>query len=187
MILNEVRRTVTTDTNGDYKVEMELEGYGKSDELRCLNNLDPVKIDTCEGCCEAEIEHLPTPRFGGAFYTEFGEFLYIERVIYNKAKRTVAVLWNDGVCTKATCDEKDEWNPELGLVLAVMKKMSSNDFVQSLLKDWAVQGAENVVRSLKDVRRDQKNKDKVVVEEVGEVPSRKRGRPRKVETEDYKA
>ena len=149
-------------------------------------NFDVHEEDGCCGYCGCHtddeiVEKLPTPRFGGAFYNIDGEFVYIDRVVYNKDKGTVAVVWNDGGTTKATCDARDVWNPELGLALAVMKKLTTQEFVKTLLNDWVIEGATNQVRTLRDVRRDSKKK-KVIKEEevvVVEEVKPKRGRPRK--------
>lgn len=169
--------------------------YSLATEIPQLN-FDVVCEDECDkdcccghcGCCDEgdnrAVEKLPTPRFGGAFYNVMGEFIYIDKVVYNKEKGTVAVVWNDGVVTKATCDARDTWNPELGLALAVMKKLTDQDFVKTLLNDWVVEGATNQIRTLRDVRRDSKKKSRnEVVEEVVapivEEEKPKRGRPRK--------
>lgn len=116
------------------------------------NMLDEDVECNCDGC----EEEYPDPLFGGAFYNEYGEFVYIERVIYD-APKTI-VLWNDGTKTSSTCGEKDVYNPEMGLALAVLKKIATSDFVVKTLHDWAPvdNKTTHVTKTLKDVRRDHK-------------------------------
>lgn len=105
-------------------------------------------------------------QFGGAYYSASDlvndKPTYIKSVVYNKKKSTTAVVWSDGTTTKATCSEYDTYNPEQGLLVAVMRKMCGREFVRKLLYDWEVtddiiSANDGVkVRTLKDVRRDNK-------------------------------
>lgn len=58
--------------------------------------------------------------------------LYIEKVVYNKP--ATIVFWNDGVKTVSKCSERDEYNPQIGLLLAVLKRFGK---VSNLIDDWA--------------------------------------------------
>ena len=79
-------------------------------------------------------------RFGGAYYSASDlvedKPTYIKSVVYNKKKSTTAVIWSDGTATKAVCNEHDTYNPEQGLLVAVMRKMCVREFVNKLLSDW---------------------------------------------------
>ena len=103
-------------------------------------------------------------RFGGAYYSASDlvedKPTYIKSVVYNKKKSTTAVIWSDGTATKAVCNEHDTYNPEQGLLVAVMRKMCGRWFVNKLLSDWSV--SDDVisandgvkVRTIKDVRKE---------------------------------
>ena len=108
----------------------------------------PVKESVEDRCME-----LPVPKFGGAFYNEDDKLVYIERVIY-KDPATI-VFWSDGTKTTSKCDERDTYNEEMGLAVAVMKKLVSSEFTVKLLEDWAPTGF-NVV-TLSDVRKKYKD------------------------------
>lgn len=143
-----------------------------TDEIHALVNAVDVNFDcTCCGDCDCEEscsacscddledyyeEDLPEPLFGGAFYDIDGNFIYIKQVIYNAPKTTV--IWNDGTKTSSTCTEGDSFNPELGLSLAVLKKIAGSDFAVKTLHDWAPVDNKTIrmIKTLKDVRRDHK-------------------------------
>lgn len=118
--------------------------------------------DDCENCsyqdgCPEDCrgDYYIEPRFGGAYYDDKGIFNYIEKVIYNDPE--TIVLWNDGTKTSSRCDEKDKFNPEMGLTLAVLKKITSSDFVIRTLEDWTPNKNQKE-KTLKDVRREHKNR-----------------------------
>lgn len=91
--------------------------------------------------------------FGGAFFDENNELIYIKKVIYNKP--ATIVFWSDNTKTISKCGEGDNYNPEMGLALAVMKKLVSNEFVSKTLHDWLpVEGKKE--RTLTEVRREHK-------------------------------
>lgn len=97
------------------------------------------------------------PQFGGAFYNENGEMVYIKKVIYNNP--ATVVMWSDNTKTSSVCKEGDTYNPEMGLTLAVLKKVTSSDFAVKTLNDWIPREGQNI-RSLKDVRKEYKNTEK---------------------------
>ena len=93
----------------------------------------------------------PTPRFGGYVLNEDGtEYIYIKQVIYNDP--ATIVLWSDGTKTTSKCDYRDKYNPEMGLILAVMKKIIDGKYVADLLHDWAPEEGQKRV-TLADVRK----------------------------------
>lgn len=113
----------------------------------------------CEGCKEYK-----EPIYGGAYYDENGELIYIKKVIYSKP--AVIIMWSDGTKTRSTCAKEDVWNPELGLSLGVLKKTMGQEFVNKLFRDWAVEastfdmmeGESSVkVLTLKEVRKNAKD------------------------------
>ena len=72
-----------------------------------------------------------SPMYGGTVGN-----VYIKEVIY--AEPAVVVFWSDGTKTTSVANAKrgDAYNPEMGLVLAVLKKAIGNKEVARLLKDW---------------------------------------------------
>ena len=113
----------------------------------------------CEGCKEYK-----EPIYGGAYYDEDGELIYIKKVIYSKP--AVIIMWSDGTKTRSTCAKEDVWNPELGLSLGVLKKTMGQEFVNKLFRDWAVEAStfdmmegESPVKvvTLKEVRKNAKD------------------------------
>lgn len=115
--------------------------------------------DGCDGC-----EEYKEPIYGGAYYDEDGELIYIKKVIYSKP--AVIIMWSDGTKTRSTCSKEDVWNPELGLSLGVLKKTMGQEFVNKLFRDWAVEAStfdmmegESPVKvvTLKEVRKNAKD------------------------------
>ena len=109
-------------------------------------------------------EEKKSGAFGGYFSSD-GKDVYITKVIYNKP--AVIVFWSDNTKTRATCDEEDIWNTELGLSLCVMKKLVGQDSVSKLIKDWSVASSPVEIAdtddrrpakvvTLKDVRKNHK-------------------------------
>lgn len=91
--------------------------------------------------------------FGGMLADEDGNSVYIKEVIYNDP--ATIVFWSDGTKTTSKCQKGDTYSSEVGLVLAVLKKVTSGDFVASLLDDWVAEGSTRV--ALKDVRKKHRN------------------------------
>lgn len=50
----------------------------------------------------------------------------IEKVYFNKEKRTTCVLWTDGTKTIVRCAPCDEWDEEKALALCYMKRVLGN-------------------------------------------------------------
>ena len=75
---------------------------------------------------------------------------YIDKVIYNNP--ATIVIWSDGTKTVSKTHAGDEYSPEVGLVLCVLKKLSGNTKVHDLIEAWIPVGDENVV-TVSDVRK----------------------------------
>ena len=162
MIIENVNINNDIDCEG---YEVRLTGYTKCiEEALDMNNF--IGEDLCFSDAESFEEIRPEPIFGGAYYCPCcGDLIYIKKVIYNKP--AVIVIWSDNTKTRSTCDKDDIWNPELGLMLCVMKKMQGQEFVSKLFRDWAIEvsGSELATEekpipktiTLKDVRRNLKD------------------------------
>jgi len=95
------------------------------------------------------------PLYGGAYYNNNGDLVFIKKVIRNGP--ACIVLWSDGDKTISTCEQGDDYNAEMGLIICVLKKIMGNKWVANLFSDWS--GISNYkVRSLKDVRKDRREK-----------------------------
>ena len=62
----------------------------------------------------------------------FGKSLTVKKVIYNGP--ATIILWNDGTKTVVKCKEGDPYSPEAGFALAVLKRLTGNDFHKYLRK-----------------------------------------------------
>lgn len=58
----------------------------------------------------------------------------IKNVIFNGP--ATIVLWSDGTKTVVKCDERDEFDPEKGLAMAICKKHFGGGFYYDILKKW---------------------------------------------------
>lgn len=99
-------------------------------------------------------KEIKAPMFGGAFFDENNELIYIEKVLYNNP--TTIVFWSDGTKTVSKCSEGDTYSAEMGLALAVMKKLVSNEFVSKTLHDWVPTEGQKV-KTLTEVRKEHKD------------------------------
>lgn len=160
MIINKI----LTEYDGD-KLKTMLDVDACECETKILYDAIGTDINICnmceEGCFNEEMS-LPDPLFGGAYYNKYNELVYIEKVIYSKP--TVIVLWSDGTKTKSKCDKEDIWNPELGLTLCVMKKITDQGFVNKLFRDWAIEtSAFDTMTSIdEEIKSKNKNKARIV-------------------------
>ena len=136
--------------------------FSELQKLRSMHSLEPYKslylTDKEPKATKSDV-NVKEPRFGSMItLPETGEQVYITKVIYNKP--VVIVFWSDGKKTRSTCDKEDTWNPEFGLTLCVMKRFLPSEQINMLYKDWFVEDSltkNSVVRTLKDVRKSQKN------------------------------
>jgi len=58
----------------------------------------------------------------------------ITKVIFNNP--ATIVLWSDGTKTVVKCDERDEFDPEKGLAMAICKKHFGGGFYNDVFKKW---------------------------------------------------
>lgn len=95
-----------------------------------------------------------TGKYSGMLYNG----TYIKKVIYNNP--ATIIIWSDGTKTSSKCQEGDIYNPELGFLLAYMKKIENSDKILQLLKEWApIEGKVDV--TLSDLRKKERGPHKV--------------------------
>lgn len=58
----------------------------------------------------------------------------IKNVIFNGP--ATIILWSDGTKTVVKCDERDEFDPEKGLAMAICKKHFGGGFYNDIFKKW---------------------------------------------------
>lgn len=58
----------------------------------------------------------------------------IKKVIFNDP--ATIVFWSDGTKTVVKCDERDEFDPEKGLAMAICKKHFGGGFYNDIFKKW---------------------------------------------------
>ena len=58
----------------------------------------------------------------------------ITKVIFNNP--ATIVFWSDGTKTVVKCDERDEFDPEKGLAMAICKKYFGGGFYNDIFKKW---------------------------------------------------
>ena len=99
--------------------------------------------------------------FAGGFniVNENGVFesFYIDHVIYNNP--ATIVFWSDGTKTVSKTHGEDEYNPEIGLILCVLKKVHGSTNTRNLLHQWVTEDSytKNTIVSVSDVRKKEKN------------------------------
>lgn len=152
--------------DGLVNIDIQAVTEDTTDVVRLSSMMDvDISTDTFCSCCECdECKEYKEPIYGGAYYDEDGELIYIKKVIYSKP--AVIIMWSDGTKTRSTCSKEDVWNPELGLSLGVLKKTMGQEFVNKLFRDWAVEASafdmmegESPVKilTLKEVRKNAKD------------------------------
>ena len=133
--------------------KIQLEGIATCEfEKFDAHELIGETLDVCS-CCEQESEpELKEPEFGGSYIIN-GEEVYIKEMIYDKPN--VIALWSDGTKTRCTCHKEDKWNPEMALLMCVMKKVTcSTEHLGKLLEDWAVtEDIKDKRITLRDIRK----------------------------------
>jgi hypothetical protein len=62
-------------------------------------------------------------------YGDYTDFIKskINLVVVNHKKKQVIIRWNDGTTTKATCNEKDDFDIKVGFAIAFTRKFFKND------------------------------------------------------------
>ena len=157
------KQSIVDYENGIFNIEVVMEGQTQNwSEYNCMMTETPLLYkDTCEDCMERDFDsdNNSYPLYGGAIPMQDGSILHIKKVIYSGP--AVVVNWSDDTTTKAICAEGDTYNAELGLSLAVMKKLMGQDFVNLLFSDWAPTGLGDEVITIKDVRKKYKTLEKL--------------------------
>ena len=83
----------------------------------------------------SDIEHALEIAFNKVLFNKYnfpGECLVFNKVIYNGP--ATIILWDDGTKTVVKCKEGDPYSPEAGFALAVLKRLTGNDFHKYLRK-----------------------------------------------------
>lgn len=108
-------------------------------------NKNGIRFELPEGLTENK-----KPQFGGAFRFK-GDMIYITRVLYNNP--ATIVFWSDKTKTVSKCAEGDTYSAELGLTMAILKKIAGDDSVRRTLADWLP--ADETVKAvdIKDLRQ----------------------------------
>lgn len=81
--------------------------------------------------------------------------VYIKQVVYQNP--ATIVFWNDDTKTVSKCHKGDEYSPEAGLVLCILKKTQGRT-LKGLFEAWIPEQAfaqpnKSVIQTLKNVRR----------------------------------
>lgn len=124
---------------------------------------------TCNGCCDASADwedmgSMPKNfSFAGGFNfydfdTDEWHGIYIDKVMYSNP--ATIVMWSDGTKTVTKAHGGDVYNPEVGLVMCVLKKLYGSTKVHDLLHQWIPEKAysERACVTVKDVRKAEKAK-----------------------------
>lgn len=103
--------------------------------------------------------------YAGAFpiYSETEDYifknpLYIDRVTYSNP--ATIVFWSDGTKTVSKCHPQDKYCPEVGLIIAVNKKLFGTSKVHDIIDTWVPKNIEEFKKgtqyskNLKDVRNE---------------------------------
>ena len=107
-----------------YASEWEPEdNEGSNMEIKCSNckyDNEPMVGPHCAFCGVDRKNWTPNENFGTYSITMF------DRVIYNDP--ATIILWKDGTKTVAKCMEGEEYDPEKGFAMAVLKKLFGEDY-----------------------------------------------------------
>lgn len=104
-------------------------------------------------------QYFGTPhKFPGTFvYRDKEEIVRrvsIQNVIYSNP--ATIVMWDDGTKTVSKCYENDQYNPETGLALCILKKLVGGAAVKDTINAWLpvadYKKGSKIVQSLKHVR-----------------------------------
>ena len=92
---------------------------------------------------------------------------YIKEVMYYNP--ATIVIWNDGTKTVSKCREGDEYSPECGLILCILKKLVGATSVKNIFDDWVVDSDYRGSVTVKDVRKKHKASEKKISGEVDDI------------------
>lgn len=100
-----------------------------------------------------------------------GDFVYLDKEFYPKQAQITRVIysnpativfWSDGTKTVCKCHKDDVYSPEAGLIICILKKISTPSAVKDTIDTWVpkVDYKQNtkVVRTLKEVRKENRKK-----------------------------
>jgi hypothetical protein len=103
------------------------QSYGDKPFFSILAN-----VDTSDIRARLSYDDIEEALNRGFNHNILGKSLTIKKVIYNGP--ATIVLWNDGTKTVVKCKEGDPYSPEAGFALAVLKRLTGNDFHKYLRK-----------------------------------------------------
>lgn len=133
-------------------------------EFRCTDNCDCCEKSWecfCESAGNAMCE-MWDAKYPGSFVDYHGEAIYIQKVVSNPAKGTVAILWNDGKATVGKCnpgDEKngvckDTFNTEMGMLVAILKRVMTPARFRELMLYYTPEDGKS--KTISEVRKEYK-------------------------------
>jgi hypothetical protein len=109
----------------------------------CVTDRYTVGGCLCEDDYAFRIYNLRNFKFSGGFnYLEKDgvvKSVYIKDVIYSNP--ATIVMWSDGTKTVSKVHGEDDYNPEVGLVLCVLKKLQGSTHIRDLLHTWVPENA----------------------------------------------
>lgn len=104
-------------------------------------------VKTAKAICRTKhFREVSDSKYGG-LYNNGNSNVWITEVIYNNP--ATVVFWSDGTKTMAKCHPEDLYSPETGLLMAVMKKLTSSTFVVDLIENWSSENGEKSARGTK--------------------------------------
>lgn len=100
--------------------------------------------------------------FGGKFIKIGGKLSDCSSIIYEANRANIVeviynnpatiVLWEDGTKTVSKCTPEDTYNATTGLVMCILKKLSSTEEMRRTFNDWLPNNNETRIK-LSDVRQ----------------------------------
>ena len=90
--------------------------------------------------------------------------IYIKKVIYNKP--AIIVFWSDDTKTVSVCAEEDTFDVEKGLLIAVLKKLTSTEYILNLFEDWGKMPNNEDTRTKEDVE-DYRRRKEISMRKIG--------------------
>lgn len=102
------------------------------------------------------LKQPPTPFYGGSFYDQNFNLIYIKEVIYHDP--ATIVFWSDGTKTTAKCQAPDVYDPEKGVMMCTLKKLMGTERAVATVQDWGEPEKGQSRKTLADVRAAHKQK-----------------------------
>ena len=119
---------------GDLTSNIETNFVTKEYLDKKLNEIKPESTPIYTAAKFTPTKSLPKESFGGVIRVFGKDPLYIKEIIYNNP--VTVINWSDGTRTIAKCAEEDIYSPEIGLLIAYLKKIIGNDTLRKLLNNW---------------------------------------------------